>query len=41
MKTNETRRKWVKPVLRRIDAGSAETGPTGSPDGGPGGNNKS
>ena len=36
-----TKRPWAKPEVRKIDAGSAETGPSGSPDGGPGGNNKS
>lgn len=33
---------WSKPELRRIDAGSAESSPTGTKsDGGPGGSNKS
>ena len=41
MVKTKSRRAWVRPELRRIDVGSAETGPTGSPDGGPGGNNKS
>ena len=35
------KRAWSTPEVRKIDAGSAETGPAGSPDGGPGGNNKS
>lgn len=33
---------WSKPEIRRIDAGSAESSPTGTKsDGGAGGNNKS
>lgn len=35
------RKSWSRPQVRKIEAGAAETGPTGSPDGGPGGNNKS
>ena len=35
------RKAWSKPEVRTLAAGAAETGPTGSPDGGPGGNNKS
>jgi hypothetical protein len=36
-----TKKTWIKPELKRMVAGAAETGATGSPDGGPGGNNKS
>ena len=35
------REPWSKPEVRKINAGAAETGPSGKPDGGPGGNNKS
>ena len=35
------RKAWSKPEVRTLAAGSAETGSSGSPDGGPGGNNKS
>ena len=36
-----SRKAWSKPEVRTLAAGAAETGPTGSPDSGPGGNNKS
>ena len=32
---------WVRPEVKKLDAGSAEAGGTGAPDGGPAGNARS
>jgi len=40
MTTNDRKKAWTTPILRRMKAGAAEAGPGSPNDGAPGSNNK-